>query len=1732
MAPIEATSNARKHICRTKMLAAMATPPRMIRRMQKHSSDTLSALVMAALISASTGVMAQSVNESGGIAMIQAEQSPQIQARSIEGVTYSWQASTSIPGYSGTGFMETTPLEGATVTTNWSSTSPEMRYSVNFTRPGTYYVWLRGFAETADDAAVSVGINGVAASLPVLNVKTLNSWSWTNSGPTSSTPVSIEVPSAGNHNIHIWMHDSGFRLDRILLTQNSNYTPELSADFWRNQNIYQIITDRFFNGDSGNDNLSPNFNPADGGQAHGGDFKGAERKLDYIKSLGATAVWISPVLLNGNGDYHGYAATDFYQTDPRMGSLAELKSFVHAAHQRGILVVNDVVVNHGSTIIDSTDAGFPNFKYPPDGYALRYNGSRRYAAPFDNAALGVPLETLFHNNGTTQNWGDATQVEYGELLSLDDFRTETSYVRDRMAEIFSHWIQSVGFDAYRIDTVKHVEMGFWDNWSPRIRATATAADKPNFFQFGEIYDGSDAKCGSYTGTKSTANYKMESVLDYPLYYQINSVFASASGNTGQLESRYNNLNTTNYDASSLMSLVTFLDNHDQPRFLNTTGSNPSRLEVALAFLYTGKGIPCLYYGTEQDFIGGTDPNNREDMFDGQFETGPSLGDNFDMTSARFKLVAKLNNLRRLYPALRTGTHVNLWANFSSPGLFAYARRLNNEEVFVVLNTSTAAQSIAARPTIHPAGTVLMNVLNPSETVTVTSGVDGIPAMTVPATSYKMFVAQSQSLALSPIVNTIAPGHDQASISPATLVTLTFSKPMNTAATQAAFSITPNTGGSFAWSAGNTVLSFTPSSNLAANTLHTVRLESTATDSTGLPLHGAFESRFTTGASSSLARPTINSSSASNIVISTATLNAAVTPNGSATSVAFEYGTSISYGSTTSSQSIGSGNSPQSIATNISGLAANTTYHFRVIATNAQGTSYGTNQTFNTSTTLPQATTTAASFVTARTASLNGTVNPNGVATTIHFEYGVQPNVLSNTTAPQDVGSTSGNLDKWASIADLTPDTTYFFRVVATSGSDVISGSVQSFTTLSVKPLIISSSASGVTSTGATLNATVNANGAASNAWFEYGTSENYNNWTIAQDIPLSGGDTAISTTLSGLVTGQIYHFRVGAWNANGISYSADQTFSTGFPPPNVITGAASPVSSTSATVSGTVNPNGRASGYWIEYGTGNSLTSNTRKTASDDAEGYASFAYTSPNNNGGSGFGIYNYYTTTSSSRGGILLVNSSSGNGSAGRMIDGAKSFGVRAGTSTTRGAHSGYRALSDGNQQFGSWTFSMRFDVDNTKGFSGVNLKSSTGTSFGAGELLSIGIMPASGTLGGSNGIVITDASGQHMIDFGAEVRGTIIDVKIDFDTLTGAYTGGVKFRADANYKTYTGTLKSSGASVKLVAFGYLNSNNSGAANQNLIFDSLQFNNCAAIGNNTNAAPVSEALSSLTSNTIYTYRVAASSTIGTAYGDMQSFVTGPDLTLSKTHSGTFQKGGNGSFTILVTNAGSTASSGSITLTETPPAGMSISSMSGSGWVYNATNQTCTRSDSLAAGSSYSPVTVNVTFNTDAATELSNTASITGGGDANPSNNISSDAVTLSPALSPIEAWRQLHFGSPENTGQGADETIVANDGIPNLMKYALGINPTTPGASATPTGTREGGLLKLTFTRRRDATDITYRVEGTSDLTTDWTTLYSSAQTPYEGVQNESIPVTVSDNPPSGTPPKRFMRLKVTRP
>ena len=807
------------------------------------------------LLTQPTG-LAASITIAPGSTLTEISGSTQSQAESptttSNGTSHSWNPASDVAGFNGAGFLQATPDNGTKLSS--VTGSPMVSYTVNVTHPGTYYIWLRGYAATSDKARAFVGLNDGTPAL--IGLSDLNAWKWTNSNRAagSTTPIAVTVPSAGNQTLKIWMADAGFRLDQLLLTVNPAFTPETSTDFWRNQNIYQILTDRFFDGNPANNNVYGWAEPDIGNKTHGGDFEGVIAKLDYVKALGATALWISPVVKNGAGDYdyHGYDGTDFYNTDPRFGSLADLRRLVFEANKRGILVVNDVVVNHASTWVDSAEVGWPTFRAPPSGYTLRYNsGGNKYAAPFNDASLqaafgNTNLANIFHNHGSIQDWNNATQAEYGEFSGLDDFRTSSQYVRDRMAEIYSWWIQQAGFDAFRVDTVKHVEMDFWNDWNPRIRSAASAAGKPNFFQFGEVYDGSDSKVGSYTGTKTTANFKFDSILDFPLYYQAKSVFANADAATSQLEGRFGNLDAGFYDPAATSSLVTFLDNHDLQRFQNVSGNNTARLDVALAFLYTARGIPSLYYGTEQDFNGGNDPTNREDMFAGSYESGPSLGDNFNMASPRFKRVALLNNFRRLYPALRTGTHHNLWADFSGPGLLAYARRLGGEEVFEVLNTASTSQTIGARPTIHPAGTVLVNLLNTAETVTVVPGSDGIPSMAIPPMSVKMFVAQSQMKPLAPVVESFAPLHDAASVSATGNITITFSKAMNRAGTQSAFSISPSATGSFSWNSGNTVMTFSPSSPLTGNSTHLVRIDSTATDSGSVAFHAPFESRFRTG----------------------------------------------------------------------------------------------------------------------------------------------------------------------------------------------------------------------------------------------------------------------------------------------------------------------------------------------------------------------------------------------------------------------------------------------------------------------------------------------------------------------------------------------------------------------------------------------------------------------------------------------------------------------------------------------------------------------------------------------------------------------------------------------------------------------------------------------------------------------------------------------------------------------
>jgi alpha-amylase len=656
-----------------------------------------------------------------------------------------------------------------------------------------------------------------------------------------------------------------------------NLPAQSSNTYWQAQSIYQIVTDRFYDGNTNNDNAEGTYDPSNPTGVHGGDFAGLEQKLDYIKALGATAIWISPIVLNTEGQYHGYSAWNYYEVAPHWCSITDLQNVVQAAHARGLKVIDDIVLNHAGDLVTGSGSGWPTYNYPT-GYTLSYvNSSKTYPAPFNLSAANPSLTNLWHNYGNIDSFNNAQEVNLGWLDGLNDLRTETTYVRTNMINIYEYWINQIGMDAFRVDTVLEVDHGCWQTFCPAIYSFAATnipygATSPdtNFFIFGEVDNGSESTVGPYTGTEDGGPYEFESAEDYPLYYDLNSVFATLSGNTEQIQNHYNAVQTY-YDPTTWAQQVIFLDNQDNPRFLSTSESNnnTNALEAALAFLYTSVGIPSLYYGTEQGFDGTTDPDCREDMFagewkdaDGTVESLSSPGaDNFNMTHPLFQWIARLNNFRRLYPAMSLGSYVNQWYNSSSPGLFSYSRILNGQEIFVVLNTASSSQTLPARTLTYPAGTVIENLLNTNETYTLATG-SQTPSISVPAVTAKIFIASSQWQPTDPVVVSNSPAHWTASVPVFSPIVLQFSDSMNTGSVQSAFSASPPVSGTFNWSSTvvpNDTMTFTPAgAGLAPNTTVTVTVTNTASSAaTGKTLFAPYSLSFQTGAPILITSPANN-----------------------------------------------------------------------------------------------------------------------------------------------------------------------------------------------------------------------------------------------------------------------------------------------------------------------------------------------------------------------------------------------------------------------------------------------------------------------------------------------------------------------------------------------------------------------------------------------------------------------------------------------------------------------------------------------------------------------------------------------------------------------------------------------------------------------------------------------------------------------------------------------------------
>ena len=327
---------------------------------------------------------------------------------------------------------------------------------------------------------------------------------------------------------------------------------------------------------------------------------------------------------------------------------------------------------------------------------------------------------------------------------------------------------------------------------------------------------------------------------------------------------------------------------------------------------------------------------------------------------------------------------------------------------------------------------------------------------------------------------------------------------------------------------------------------------------------------------------------------TATATGTVNPNGQATTWFVEYGTSTSYGSKSSTVSAGSGSANTAVSASLAGLAAGTTYHYRVVASNASGTARGADGIFTTSS-APVAVTGSVTNVTVTSATLNGTADPNGRATTWYFEYGTSTSYGSKT-AEKDAGAGTSTLDVSAAVSGLAHGRVYHYRLVAVSDAGTSRGADRTFSTTTA-PTAVTGSASSVAPTSAKLNGTVTANAQATTWYFEYGTTTAYGSKTAAKSAGSGTNAVKVSASLTHLKTTTTYHYRLVATNGSGTAIGSDRNFSTSLAPA-VRTGPAQNTGTTTATLTGSVDPRGRATTWYFEYGTSTRYGSRTsRKSA-------------------------------------------------------------------------------------------------------------------------------------------------------------------------------------------------------------------------------------------------------------------------------------------------------------------------------------------------------------------------------------------------------------------------------------------------------------------------------------------------------------------------------------------------------
>jgi pullulanase-type alpha-1,6-glucosidase len=513
------------------------------------------------------------------------------------------------------------------------------------------------------------------------------------------------------------------------------------------EQFYFVMPDRFANGDTSNDEggltgsrLSTGYDPTDKGFYQGGDLKGLTKKLDYIKGLGTTAIWMAPIFKNrpvqGTGSnasagYHGYWITDFTRVDPHFGTNKDLETLISKAHAKGMKVFFDVITNHTADVVDYKEKSYDYlskgaFPYltkdgEPFDDADYADGSRKFPAVDADSFPRTPTvaaadktakvpswlndPTMYHSRGDSTYAGES--ATYGDFSGLDDLWTERPEVVSGMEKIYERWVRDFDIDGFRIDTVKHVDMDFWTQWATALDAYAAKQGRKNFFMFGEVYSADTSITSPYV-----TRGRLDATLDFP-FQDAARTYASQGGSAQKLASLFGDDYKYTTDKANAYEQVTFTGNHDMGRigyFLKQ--DNPKATDAQLLakdklaneLMFLSRGNPVVYYGDEQGFTGsGGDKDARQTMFaskvadyldDDEIGTDRThASDAYDTSAPLYQQIAELSKLRKANPALTDGVQTQRYAA-DGAGIYAFSRTdaKTGQEYVVALNNAGEAKT--------------------------------------------------------------------------------------------------------------------------------------------------------------------------------------------------------------------------------------------------------------------------------------------------------------------------------------------------------------------------------------------------------------------------------------------------------------------------------------------------------------------------------------------------------------------------------------------------------------------------------------------------------------------------------------------------------------------------------------------------------------------------------------------------------------------------------------------------------------------------------------------------------------------------------------------------------------------------------------------------------------------------------------------------------------------------------